>query len=33
VLGAAAIVQDVTERWEREKALRQQLALLQSART
>ncbi len=32
VLGAAAIVQDVTERWERDKALRRRIALLQTGR-
>jgi PAS domain S-box-containing protein len=32
VLGAAAIVQDVTQRWERDKALKQHLALLESDR-
>jgi PAS domain S-box-containing protein len=32
VLGAAAIVQDVTQRWERDKALKQRLALLEGER-
>lgn len=32
VLGAAAIVKDVTQRWERDKALKQRLALLEAGR-
>ena len=31
VLGAAAVVQDVTERWERDKALKQRLAHFEAA--
>jgi PAS domain S-box-containing protein len=30
VLGAAAVIQDVTERWQREKGLRERLALLEA---
>jgi PAS domain S-box-containing protein len=33
VLGAAAIIQDVTERWEREKRLKERLALLEADRS
>jgi hypothetical protein len=33
MLGAAAIVQDVTARWERDKALRARLAALENKST
>jgi hypothetical protein len=33
VIGAAAIVQDVTARWERDKALRARLAALENKAT